>query len=211
MENDFTERKLRSRAKSVYEERLPKQSVAAIQKQEKNVSSISIVPGKRNRRLIATPHKNEDSVASSSKQLKSTTQEFVVPAKRGRRLFSTPLSASNKRVISSSAEKQEDALSKAIGLNCKLTNELLSVKNSLFQKSEELLKMQQKFYEKYIEYNTLVHLIETKDAEIMALKVSMEKLHAEQFCDDLINFEDSPAMDDGKCDFYMIYSFNKYL
>lgn len=165
-----------------------------------------VVPAKRNRRQLSLPCVTNNLIDSFLAQsgTVSTTVEFVnkqkkrktstqerapsVPAKRNRRQLSMPCDANVSSVNSSS--EQSDTLSKVIGLNCRLTNELLNSKKHLSQKTDDLLEMQRKFYEKQIECNNLLSLLTTKDAEIVQLKSALEKIYAQQFCDDLIDFED---------------------
>lgn len=93
--------------------------------------------------------------------------------------------------------KNVDALSTTIAMNCKLTNEVIDTKKLLLAKSDDLLKMQQQFYEKEIACKTLEAKVAEQDGKINELEKRIEQMRAELFTDDLINF-DQPDVVPGK-------------
>lgn len=142
-----------------------------------------VVPGKRARRvmtMVSPPEKTDESTSSHSHQK-------VVPAERNRRLFSVSGHSGEKQ--NNSPAKADDALTKSVGLNCKLTNELLEAKKGLLEKTNQLLAMQQKCHDKDMESKDLCLLLESKNVQISQLKEHIEKLKAERFCEDLIDFD----------------------
>lgn len=146
------------------------------------------VPAKRNRRLKSTPIHDEN-------PRDDLNAPPVVPAKRNRRLQSTPQLSPN---FSASSNTGNDPVSSLVAVNCKLTNEFLVMKKQLYDKNEELLKIQCILNEKNIEMIKLESKIAERDAEIEELRNNLEKFKAEKFCNDLIEFDDSVGKPNGK-------------
>lgn len=137
-----------------------------------NFDDVSYIPAKRTRRFTSVPASVANTSTASST---STSSVQNVPAKRQRRLGSS----TSKRLKSTPTVAEEDSLSTIIAMNCKLTNEILLAKKQLSEKGDALLKMQQTLHEKNAECQDL-------RVKIMELESSLEKLRAEQFCNDLI-------------------------
>lgn len=131
--------------------------------QERHTSS-AIVPAKRDKRLLTAP------CAS-------------VPAKRTKRCQSQSQNKSNSR------NTDEDSVSSLIAMNCKLSNAILESKKQLYERSNALQKMSEKYFEKEVENITLKNLISVKVDQIQTLQKVIDEIKSQQFCTDLIRFD----------------------
>lgn len=103
---------------------------------------------------------------------------------------------SNKKVkgLTNPSNKESNSNSTfmdVVALNCKLTNEILETKKYLFQKTDALSQLEKSFHEKSIECIELKSKISEHEIKIKTLENKIENTKAEQFCDDLILFDDA--------------------
>lgn len=125
-----------------------------------------------------------------NKQVNFENIEVATPKKRTRRCMSMCSERTNaerspakrQRGKIEEKDKEETSLSALINMNCKLTNEVLSTKKQLCEKVDALLNLQITLREKIDECNDL-------RAKVNELENRLEKMQAEQYCDDLIQFE----------------------
>lgn len=144
------------------------------------------IPGKRTRRTASLYVQNPSMNAGSSKASKET--EKTTAAKRKRRCDSTP----------SLVEQPDDALSKLVSMNCKLTNEILIAKKQFIEKTDVISKLQDALQGKTIENKDMQNTIAELMQKIKELERCIEQLRSERFCDDLIDFEGNKIPDFGK-------------
>lgn len=100
-----------------------------------------------------------------------------------------------------SEEDSSDEMAKVISLNCKLTNEVLNMKKLLFERTDELIKLQERFHQKDTEYLQLNAMLLKTKKEKDDLSKELNEMKAEQFCSDLIIFDD---VGPGQCKRYFI-------
>lgn len=141
--------------------------------------SETVVPGKRGRRLLSLPNRTEISNSISNE---INQKQKVIPAKRKRRVASTP-------AISQTDGQPNDTMSKIVAMNCKLTNEILVAKKQLYEKTDDLLKLQELYFTKQAEYKDLQAKTAVMAEQIKELERTVEQLRAEQFCNNLIDFD----------------------
>lgn len=150
------------------------------------------------------PAKNKKTVSNVPEPKTS-----YVPAKRVRRCDSLPPKAAMRHRNSQDSEAIEgngknkgknkgkpkgnntetDGMMDIIGLNCKLTNDMLGMKKQLVEKLDEFNKMQKQFFEKDVECLKLKSLLSEKEKLIDDFKKEIDALKDQMFCSDLIQFD----------------------
>lgn len=184
---DTSERMLRSRSnpdKNKKNESLESKAMGENQK----------LPAKRNRRLLSAPLPTIDEYQSP-------------PAKRKRQLINTQEKEGNVRTkrkqkaksdLTTAHKENDEPLANIITMNCKLTNEVLSTKKQLAEKCDDLLTMQHNLHEKDIECMILQGKVTELEKQIKELEAMITNMRDQQFCDDLIKFEDTSEQSTGK-------------
>lgn len=161
--------------------------------------------------LINQTSRNPIAMSTRSKTSKFIAKkEAIIPAKRISRAKSTPakvietmkpsysnqtkrrrLSETSPDGNSSKKKKIEnDDMAQVIQLNCKLTNEILKLKNSVMEKTNDFIKLQEKYHQKTLECISLQSSLNEAKKEIDILNEACNTLKGQQFCSDLIKFDD---------------------
>lgn len=149
---------------------------------EKTTDGNSYIPGKRMRRFQSMPANRANKKSADKTENDRLADQ---PKRRGRPSVDSHVRASKKQKT-----EEMDEMSKVIALNCKLTNEILSMKKALLEKTDEFIKMQERYYQKVIECLQLDTAILDAKNEIAELKKKLDEINAKQFCLDLITFDD---------------------
>lgn len=182
----------------------------------------TIVPSKRSSRFKSTPmHATEPNnvQGSISKRRRlsdvSTTDDNEKPSKKnvnlaetkkaqasaskpGKRRRLSDASTSGDSASSSKKKKTEnDEMSQVVVLNCKLTNEVLKLKNLVLEKGNDFVKLQEQFHQKMVECISLESSLEEAKKKIDELTNAYETLKSERFCSDLIKFDDDGSQQCG--------------
>lgn len=131
----------------------------------------SVIPAKRVRRVLSVPASKVNANVESTKE-----NSKIAPAKRKARCNST---SSQQAILN---PETDDAISKLVTMNCKLTNEILLAKKQLCEKSDTILKLQERLHQNEIKGIEMT-------ATIKSLEDRIEKMHSDNFCDDLIDLK----------------------
>lgn len=178
----------------------------------------TIVPSKRSSRFKSTPMhaiepKNVQGPVSKRRRLSdaSTTDDYEKPSKKnvnfsepkkatasasnpGKRRRLSDASTSGDSASSSKKKKIEnDEMSEVVILNCKLTNEVLKLKNLVLEKGNDFVKLQEQYHQKMVECISLESSLEEAKKKIEELSNAYETLKSERFCSDLIKFDDDSS------------------
>lgn len=149
-----------------------------------NFQADPVVPAKCTRRLGSVPAKTRKSL--NLEPSTDSNEKRVIPAKRNRRFESTPQQPA-------SIEKPEETISNIVAMNCKLTNEILATKKQLCEKSDALLKLQEKFHAKDIQCMNFQTEMVVMTEKIRELEKLIEQLRSERFCNDFDFDFESPG------------------
>lgn len=152
--------------------------------------SDTAIPAKRNRRLASLALENP----GSSKESKEKSN--ITPAKRNRRSDSTP-----QQCVSSG--EPNDTISKVVTMNCKLTNEILVAKKQLCEKTEDIVKLQESLHKKEMKCKDLQSETADLAKKIKQMEEIIEQMRAENFCNDLIDFEAGQVSGEFEFSLYM--------
>lgn len=135
----------------------------------------AIVPAKRTSRFKSTPaysvEPNKESHSNQSKRRRLSDSS------------STDGNASKKKKI------EGDDMSHVVQLNCKLTNELLKLKNLVLEKTSSFIKLQKEYHHKTLECISLQSLLSEAKKKVETLSNAYDALKAERSCSDLIKFD----------------------
>lgn len=161
-------------------------------KEPKNAST----PAKRSHRCLTIDERPN----GRGKRNVLISPEPIKPAKRNVRsktLDERP-KGGNQRALNSAAQKSKPAksirqtkdndntLSDLVATNCKLANEMMTMKKQLFQKTDQLLQMQE-------QHHKLLEIFRNVESENQRLTKEVGDLRSQLFCDDLINLNADPT------------------
>lgn len=161
-----------------------------VTRSQSNEPKTAATPAKRSHRCMTIDeipngrgNKNASSSPGSIKPAKRgmrsiTLDERPKPAKKGALNSAAQKSKPVNRIRQT--EDNDNTLTDLVATNCKLANEMITMKKQLFQKTDQLLQMQDKFS------SLLNHYRNTK-SENERLAKEVKDLRSQLFCDDLID------------------------
>lgn len=128
-------------------------------------------------KVFAAAKRTKRSNTISDKSVSIQNQIFVAPAAK-------------KNIRQNSQTGPDSNVSILVELNCKLTNDVLLTKKHLAEKNDELIKIQKEYNLKTIECCNLQIQVHDLQKKVHENEMTIEKLRPEQFCEDLISFDD---------------------
>lgn len=141
------------------------------------------VPGKRSIRFKST-------LPGSTK---SNDAEALVSNNKKRPRVLNAVTTESDTNSSKKQKIENDDVTQIVVMNCKLTNEVIKLKNVVLEKNDFIIKLQDKYHQKTVECISLESKLDEAQQLLEELHDAYQGLKAEQFCSDLIKFDD----DDG--------------
>lgn len=138
-------------------------------------------PGKRSIRFKSTP----------AESTKSIDDEALVSNNKKRRHVLNAVTTESGTKPSKKQKIENDDVTQIVAMNCKLANEIIGLKNVVLEKNDCIIKLQDKCHQKTVECISLESKLDEAQKLLEELHDAYQGLKAEQFCSDLIKFDDN--------------------